>query len=217
MTFCGDIHLPTAYFPPVSYFVHLLRHETIYIEQMETFPKQTYRNRCEIMTAAGKSRLIVPITKPQGNHTLTRDIRICYREPWREQHWKTLQTAYSSSPFYSYYADSIRPLFESPEPSLLTHNQAILQTISRLIGIDLPVEITTDYMKEPLERSDYRKKFSPKSKSQVIEFPRYPQVFEYKYGFIPDLSLLDLLFNMGPETVMYIKKLATDSRQPEES
>ena len=211
MTIFGNILLPTAYFPPVSYFVLLLRHNAIYIEQMETFPKQTYRNRCEIMTASGKAKLIVPISKPYGNHTLTRDIEISYREPWREQHWKALLSAYSSSPFFSYYADMVQPLFTFRETNLLNHNQGILQVVCGLIGIDPRVELTKDYIKEPLELSDYRKKFSPKNKLQVVEFPRYPQVFEHKYGFIPDLSILDVLFNLGPEVQRYLEKLTVDS------
>jgi hypothetical protein len=163
------------------------------------------------MTAAGKAKLIVPITKPQGNHTLTRDVGISYREPWREQQWKTLLSAYSSSPFFSYYADILYPLFESREINLLRHNQAILQTLSSLIRIVPPSGLTKDYIKEPLKLSDYRKKFSPKNKLRIVEFPRYPQVFEHKYGFMPDLSILDLLFNVGPEAGRYIQKLTVDS------
>jgi hypothetical protein len=213
MTDKDKILLPTAYFPPLSYFACLIRIEHAEIEQMETFPKQTIRNRFEIMTAAGKAKLIVPITRPHGNHTLTKDIEICYREPWREQHWKTLQTAYSSSPFFSYYADIIHPLFESEETMLIKHNLSILQTVNSLIGTDLSVELTRDYLKMPLEGPDYRKQFSSKSKLPLIEFPHYPQVFEHKYGFMPNLSILDLLFNLGPEAGRYIEKSAVSSRQ----
>ena len=203
----GDILLPTSYFPPLSYFAYLIRSNHAEIEQMETFPKQTYRNRCEIMTAAGKAKLIIPITKPQGNHTLTGNIEICYREPWRDQHWKALQTAYSSSPFFSYYTDIIHPLFESRETILIEHNLSILRTVSILIGVDILVEFTRDYIKAPLEGSDYRKQFSPKCKLPLIDFLRYPQVFEHKYGFMPNLSILDLLFNVGPKAGRYIERL----------
>lgn len=207
MPISENILLPTAYFPPVSWFVFLIKSKVAFIEQMETFPKQTYRNRCEIMTAAGTANLIVPITKPQGNHTITGNIEICYREPWRDQHWKALQSAYSSSPYFTYYADILFPLFESRETRLIMHNQSILQTICSLIGENPSVELTGDYIKMPQERSDYRKQFSPKSKLPQIEFSRYPQVFEHKYGFIPNLSILDLLFNVGPEAGRYIEKL----------
>lgn len=172
---------------------------------METFPKQTYRNRCEIMTTAGKTSLVVPVTKPQGNHTLTNNIEICYREPWNRNHWKTLQSGYRSSPFFSFYTDIIQALFESREILLVTHNHNILKTISGLIGIDPSVEFTNDYLKEPQGLLDLRTKFSPKSYRPLFEFPRYPQVFEYKYGFMPDLSILDLLFNLGPDAGKYLE------------
>lgn len=207
MTITGDILLPTAYFPPIYYFAFLIQGGKALIEQMETFPKQTLRNRSEIMTAAGKARIITPITKPQGNHTLTRDIEICYSETWREQHWKTLQSAYRSSPFFPYYADIIHPLFKSTEALLVRHNLAILQTVTGLMGLELSVELTKDYRKEPLEQIDYREKFSPKSSLPVIGFPRYPQVFEHKFGFVPNLSILDLLFNIGPEAGRYLEGL----------
>jgi hypothetical protein len=207
MTISGNILLPAAYFPPIKYFVEIICSKTILIEQMETFPKQTYRNRCEIMTAAGRASLIVPVTKPQGNHTMTRDIEICYREPWQQHQWKTLETAYRSSPFFSYYADIIQPLFESREISLLMHNQDILAIISRLIGIDLAVEFTQDYIKRPENIIDLRSEISPKKHRALHEFPAYPQVFGHIYGFIGGLSILDLLFNIGPDSVQYLKSI----------
>lgn len=206
-----NILLPTAYFPPISYFVYLTRSREACIEQMETFPKQTYRNRCEIMTASGKAKLIVPITKPQGNHTLTRDIGICYREPWREQHWKTLQSAYSSSPFFTYYADFLQPLFKSRETNLLLHNLSILQTITALIGIQPTVKFTDDFEKQPETKLDLRSATSPKKSGFSFEYLPYPQVFSHKYGFMPNLSILDLLFNLGPEAGRYLEKLTVDS------
>jgi hypothetical protein len=207
MTTYADILLPTAYFPPISYFVEIIRSCTIYIEQMETFPKQTCRNRCEIMTAAGKDNLIVPVTKPQGNHTMTKDAEICYREPWQQHHWKTLQTAYSSSPFFSYYADSIQPLFETRETLLIEHNYNLLKTISGLIGIDISVEFTKDYKNKPEDMLDLRSEISPKKHLSNHAFSAYPQVFGHKYGFMPGLSILDLLFNAGPETKDYLRNI----------
>lgn len=201
----GDILLPTSYFPPVSWFAHLIRSRVVFIEMEETFPKQTYRNRCEIMTASKKANLIVPVTRPQGNHTLTRNIEISYRESWQEQHWKTLQSAYSSSPFFSFYADTIQPLFESRETHLVTHNHNILKTISLLIGLNQTVEFTKDYNIEQRGLLDLRKKFSPKSTTPFTEYRGYPQVFAHKHGFMPNLSILDLLFNLGPETTLYLE------------
>ena len=205
MTIPGDILLPTAYFPPVSWFTYMISSQAVFIEMEETFPKQTYRNRCEINTSSGKANLIVPVTRPQGNHTLTRNIEISYREFWQEQHWKTLQSAYSSSPFYSYYADIIKPIFESDEILLAKHNYNIINTICGLIGMNPSMEFTKDYIKENHDMSDLRTNFSPKSNTPFKEFPRYPQVFEHKHGFMPNLSILDLLFNLGPETGRYLQ------------
>ena len=205
----GKILLPTAYFPPLSYFVILFQSKDICIEQMETFPKQTYRNRCEIMTASGKVNMVVPVIKPQGNHTITKNIEICYNEPWQQQHWKTLQAAYRSSPFFSYYADIIEPMFESREKNLLTQNQIILKTICGLFGVNQLVEFTNEYIKAQPGLMDLRTKFSPGSIIPSFEFSRYPQVFEYRHGFIPNLCILDLLFNLGPDAMGYLELYAS--------
>lgn len=207
MTISGNILLPTAYFPPIQYFVEIIRSKTIFIEQMETFPKQTYRTRCEIMTAGGRASLIVPVSKPQGNHTMTRDIEICFREPWQQHQWKSIQTAYRSAPYFNYYADIIQPIFESRETSLLTHNQNILAAITGLIGIDPTVEFTQDYIKKPENIIDLRSELSPKKHRAFYEFKAYPQVFGHIYGFIGGLSILDLLFNIGPDSVQYLKSI----------
>jgi len=203
----GHILLPTAYFPPVSYFVHLISNPVIHIEQMETFPRQTYRNRCEILTAAGKLNLIVPVYKPDGNHTLTRDVEISYREPWNHLHLKSIQTAYRSSPYFNYYEDIIQPLFESGESSLLSHNLEILSVISKILRLELSIGFTGDYIKHPADKFDLRAEMKPKKSRPGIALQEYPQVFSHKFGFIADLSILDLLFNMGPEAGRYLESI----------
>jgi hypothetical protein len=205
-----NIILPTAYFPPVSYFVQLIQSDKVLIEQMETYPKQTYRNRCEIMTSAGKLNLIIPITKPNGNHTLTKDVEICYHEPWKQHHWKSIQTAYRSSPYFNYYADIIQPLFEEREKLLIHLNQKALSMICRIIGINLSLSFTDDYIKYPEHVTELRSEFTPKRKGIVKIFPEYPQVFSYKFGFIEDLSVLDLIFNLGPEAKNYLSNCAVE-------
>jgi hypothetical protein len=198
--------LPTAYFPPVSWFIHLLRSEYVFIEQMETFHKQTYRNRCEIMTASGKSSLVVPVVKPHGNHTMTQDVEICYREPWQQQHWKAILSAYSSSPYFSYYADLIQPLFEKKETLLISHNHQVMELIFRLAGIDPVIGYTEDYLKNPLKLIDLRLEITPKKQNILMNFPVYSQVFSHRHGFMADLSILDLLFNLGPDARKYLEE-----------
>jgi hypothetical protein len=163
------------------------------------------------MTVAGKYSLVVPVIKPQGNHTMTKDIEICYRESWQQQHWKTLQSAYRSSPYFAYYADIIQPLFETRETHMVTHNQQVLLTIARLTGMDLSVNFTKDYEKHPEGLLDLRKEISPKKHQSFISFPEYPQVFSHLTGFKADLSMLDLLFNLGPEAGGYLKSLIPDN------
>jgi hypothetical protein len=204
MTSSWDILLSTAYFPPVSYFGFLIKGKNIFIEQSETFPKQTFRNRCEIMTEAGKASLVVPVSKPQGNHTITKNTEICYRQPWNRHHWKTIQSAYRSSPYFSYYEDIIRPLFELKENLLINHNDNIFKVVSGLIGIQIPLIYAEDFEKDPASKIDLRSEISPKKSLVNEDFPQYPQVFSHKFGFLPNLSILDLLFNTGPEARRYL-------------
>ncbi|MCU0370370.1 MAG: WbqC family protein [Bacteroidales bacterium] len=198
------IILPTGYFPPVSYFAYILHSHSVFIEQMETFPRQTYRNRCEILTSSGKLNLIVPVSKPNGNHTLTRDIEICYREPWQQHHWKSIQTAYRSSPFFNYYADIILPLFTNKESSLIALNNNISRILGIITGINAEFHFTEDYVKSPGEMLDLRSAFSPHKKQFKFQFREYPQVFGHRSGFTGDLSILDVIFNLGPETKDYL-------------
>ena len=207
MNSVSNILLPTAYFPPVSYFASLLHSESILIEQMESFPKQTFRNRCEILTSSGKLNLVVPVSKPDGNHTFTKDILISYREPWNHHHWKSIQTAYRSSPYFNYYTDIFQPLFESTETSLLEHNREILSVLCKVLKLKLSVTFTDDYFKQPDNTLDLRLEITPKKSRPGLSFPEYQQVFSHLSGFIEDLSILDLLFNKGPDTIEYLRSL----------
>jgi hypothetical protein len=202
--------LPTAYFPPIAYFSHLLQNRIVVIEQMETYPKQTFRNRCEIMTSAGKLDLIVPVSKPNGNHTLTRDIEISYKEPWNQHHWKFILTAYRSSPYFNYYSDILEPLFKSAEPSLINHNYQTLGVICKILGIKPEIIFTQDYIKQPEDCLDLRRKMTPKKINADVHFPEYPQVFSHIHGFKGNLSILDLIFNTGPEAKSCLLLTADD-------
>jgi hypothetical protein len=177
------------------------------IEQMETFPKQTFRNRCQILTSSGRLNLVVPVSKPNGNHTLTRDIEINYREPWNHHHWKSIQTAYRSSPYFTYYADIFQPLFASRETSLAEHNRVILSVLCKILNLNLSVTFTDDYFKQPANVLDLRYEMTSKKPRTGMPFPDYPQVFSYKSSFTEDLSILDLIFNLGPDARKYISKL----------
>jgi hypothetical protein len=199
--------LPTAYFPPLAYYACLAGGRDIIIEQKETFPKQTYRNRCEIMTVSGKTTLIVPVTKPDGNHTRSENILISYREPWQRTHWRALETAYNSSPFFLYYSGRIRILFEMQESSLIQYNDNILRCLNELIGINPSISYSDNYIKSPVDMQDLRNVFTPKKEIPGMDYPSYMQVFRHIHGFLAGLSILDLLFHLGPDSKKYLDNI----------
>ncbi len=202
----SKVLLSTAYFPPVSYMQVMLKANHTEIETQETYHKQTYRNRCEIATAGGRFPLVVPVSKPQGNHTKTSDILISYRENWQQKHWKTLTSAYSSSPFFMYYEDIIFPLFQINTPLLLDYNRNILDTILKVLEVSPKITYTSSFAKNPKDCLDLRQEINPKTRRQKFGIKPYPQVFENQNNFLEDLSILDVLFNLGPETLEYLSR-----------
>ena len=214
--------LQTTYFGPVQWYQKLHRYEHTLIEQYDSYQKQTFRNRCIIATANGLQALTVPVdTHPvlgasaaESTKCLLKDVRISDHNQWRRIHWNALQSAYSESPFFEYYADDIRPFFEQKYDFLVDFNEAIRQKMCELIDIHPSVEYTQEFL-PPQEVSstthhpiihDFRDVISAKHPQPDADFEvkRYWQVFQHKHGFLPNLSILDLLFNMGPESIFYL-------------
>lgn len=195
--------LQTTYFGPVQWYQKLKRYNHCLIEQHDSYQKQTYRNRCVIATANGLQALTVPV-EVSGEKQEVRDVRISDHNQWRRIHWNALQSAYSESPFFEYYADDIRPFFEKKYDYLIDFNEAIRQTVCGLIDIHPEVEYTTEYVRQ--HPNDYRDIIHAKHPQPDSDFePRpYWQVFSHKHGFLPNLSILDLLFCMGPESIFYL-------------
>lgn len=198
-----NLLLNTAYFAPIPYFSAIKQVECVYIEQYENFGKQSYRNRCEIMTANGVIALTVPVAKANSK-TLVKDLKIVYTTPWQKLHFKGIESAYRNSPYYEYYIDDLIPFFEKKETYLLDLNQAILETMLRLLKIDRSVRLTPDFIRPGnTDYTDLRDAFHPKDSHRKpgAEFPTYPyhQTFCDRYPFIPNLSILDLLFCCGTE------------------
>lgn len=193
------ILLPTAYLPPVHYFSYLTAAQHVLIEQNETYPKQTFRNRCEILTANGKFSLTIPVVKTFGNRTQTRDIGIFDQQNWQIVHWRTIESAYANSPYFLYYKDLLIPFYQKKYQNLLNFNMEMLMVLMEMLGLETPVTLTTSYQKNTTSFLDLREKITPKEAFTDLTFKPYYQVFGNKYGFTPGLSILDLIFNMGEE------------------
>lgn len=202
MTQQSSILLSTAYFAPIRYYSKLTSYPEIYIEQHENFVKQTYRNRTVILGANGPISLIVPVEKGRAQKIKIKDLRIAYDEEWQRNHWRTIFSAYNSSPFFEYYADDIEPFFQKKHGFLFDFNQQITETILEALDIETNFILTDDFEQIPDNCLNFREQISPKlhliQPDPNFEVQPYTQVFSEKFGFVPDLSILDLLFNEGP-------------------
>lgn len=205
--------LQTTYFGPIQWYQKLYRYDHCLIEQYDSFQKQTYRNRCVIASANGTQALTVPIEHlPLTSHPspLVKDLRISDHNQWRRVHWNALQSAYSESPFFEYYADDLRPFFEKKYVFLIDFNEDIRQKVCELIDFKPSVEYTKEFTSDnSLQTSvifDFRDVINAKHPKPDTDFEakEYWQVFQHKHGFQSNLSILDLLFNLGPESVFYL-------------
>lgn len=198
-----EILLSTAYFAPVQYYSEILKAEKVYIEQFENFIKQTYRNRCVIQGGNGPIQLIVPVVKGRGPKTLIKDLKISYDTDWQRNHWRTIFSAFNSSPFFEYYKYDIQPFFEIKHQFLLDFNLKIHEVICELLEIENVAVLTKDFEIVPNGTKNLRESISPKNKviaDNHFQAKEYTQVFSDKLGFMPNLSILDLLFNEGPNS-----------------
>lgn len=196
-----NILLSTAYFAPVQFYSRIIKHDKIYIEQFEHFNKQTYRNRSVILGGNGPITLVVPVVKGRGPKILIKDIQIAYDMYWQRNHWQTIVSAYNSSPYFEYYQDDLHAFFENKTKYLFDFNQAIHASICELLEIDNNSIPTKDFEEVPENTLNFRESISPKLKTNPdknFSPAEYTQVFSVKFGFTPNLSILDLLFNEGP-------------------
>lgn len=199
-----NILLPVFYLPPVSWFSEFLNAENkIIFEQFENFPKQTYRNRTNIFGANGKLSLIIPIN--HNGSRIFKDIEISYREDWQKLHWKSIKTAYQSSPYFEYYEDKLIKLYESRSKFLLDFNLKSIEIVQNIFKTEKAYSLNNEYVKFPKE-VNFRERFSAKNPSEY-EMNEYYQTFSDKMGFLKDLSILDLICNKGPESVTYLKEI----------
>ena len=204
--------LSTTYFGPVQWYQKLYRYEEVEIEQWESFQKQSYRNRCLIATTQGVQALTVPVERNNDqcsmvNGQCIKDVRISDHGNWRHLHWNALVSAYGESPFFEYYQDDIRPFFEKRWKFLFDFNEAIREKMCELLDIQPKVGYSLEFKQSTVNKNiDYREGIQPKHPMTDPDFePKsYYQVYQQKHGFLANLSVLDLLFNMGPECIFYL-------------
>ncbi|RRJ90648.1 hypothetical protein EG240_08125 [Paenimyroides tangerinum] len=201
-----DILIHPSYFPSISHFVAMIQADKITFEMEDNFQKQTNRNRMYIYGANGTQLLNIPIKKGITPNQKYKDVKIEYDFNWRKQHLKSLESAYRTSPFFEYFEDDFRSLFEKKHDFLMDLNLETHQLVTDSLGIKLPFETTDEYHKQVTNLVDLRPLID--GKKDTNQFEPYTQVFEEKYGFINNLSILDLLFNEGRYGIDYLKKQA---------
>ena len=185
--------LPTAYLAPISYYRTLLHaQEPVEVEQWESFPKQTYRNRCRIAGTNGVQTLSIPVGKCESKQ-YTKDVRITYQSKWQHQHWMALVSAYQHTPYFMYYEDRFRPFYEKEYTYLIDYNEALNEVILGLLNRSTTLPRTTDWQGQDLEQYWETDNSKP-----------YYQIFADKQGYTNNLSIVDLLFNMGSEAILYL-------------
>ena len=182
--------------------VELLHDMNPVIEIHETYVKQTCRNHCAIGGPNGRQILTLPVTRPNGNRTLTKDIRIDNRQPWQRIHWRSIVTAYSNAPFFLYYQDYLEPFYSRSWEFLIEFNTALLSRLLEVIRIPRPITYTGHFHHELLRTGQ----LDPVSKKNLFSNTPYLQPFSPVNGFLANLSVIDALFNLGPETREYLEK-----------
>lgn len=199
--------LSTAYLAPIQYYQKLKRYNNCIIEHNENFIKQTYRSRCNIYSPNGLLTLSIPLEKRNKRQTV-KDIKISYEYNWQVLHWRSLESSYRRSPFFEYYEDDLHPYFHDKKHEyLFDFNEAIQQEILSLIKLKPNYSFTQEYKEKHEEVDDYRNIISPKESINLdtnYSSQTYFQVFETRHGFIPNLSIVDLLFNQGSRVLDYL-------------
>ena len=198
-----SILLHLTYFPNIAHFAAMAQAKNVVFEIEDNYQKQTYRNRTTIYGANGALILSVPVVFTQKNRQKFRDVKIANDTNWQSLHWKSLESAYRTSPFFEFYEDDLKPLFSFKETYLLDFNFKCIDIIFDCLQIDVSFNKTESYQKIVDDKTDLRNRVNPKQKAQL--FSNYTQVFNNKHGFINNLSVLDLLFNEGTNTINYLQ------------
>lgn len=199
----GIILISTAYLPPVEYFSLFSGADKIAIEKEENYLKQTFRNRCYILSAHGPQLLSVPVYLGSSHKTLIKDIRIDYTKRWQQIHLRAMQSSYNSSPYFEFYFEKIEKVISDNFEYLLDLNTGLTEVILEILKIERELSYTTIFEPDDNKAHDFRYRITPKKQSSYAE-KKYLQVFDTNSGFVPRLSIIDLIFNTGPEACGYL-------------
>jgi hypothetical protein len=196
---------PLFYLPPVSYFSALnAQNYDFLIEKEEHFPKQTFRNRMRIYSPNGPLDLFLPVIKGSKYHTKMKDVRISYDFKWQRLHWLSLESCYRNSSYFEFYEDGLVPFYEKKYEFLFDYNLELLQWVFKQLKKDPQLQFTTEYMDNVPAESDFRSKLHFKNPVQTAVAKEYYQVFGDRSGFLPNMSIVDLLFSQGPQAKNFL-------------
>ena len=196
-----DILIHPNYFPNIHQFTQIIKANNILFEVSDNYQKQTFRNRTYIYGANGKLGLFIPVIHTHKNRELFKDVKISYESNWMDLHLKSLQSAYRSSPYFEYFEDNFIKLYSEKEKFLVDFNIKCIKLISNLLDLDLDFKISSEYVEKTNDIIDLRD-LSNARKEKKIETPKYIQVFESKHGYLNNLSILDLIFSEGTNSVL---------------
>ena len=197
--------LPLFYLPPVGYFSLLQKlGEDFLIEKHEHLAKQTYRNRASIYSPNGKLDITVPVVKGAKTHTKMKDVRISYDFNWQRLHWLSLESCYRSSAYFEFYEDELSRFYTNKFEFLFDYNLELLEWLNQKLKLNKSFEVTGEYFDDIKPELDFRSAMNPKKHEDIVNNKSYYQVFEDKHQFLPNLSIVDLLFNQGPQARLYL-------------
>lgn len=199
---------PVLYNGPVSYYARLIRQSEIVLEQHDSYVKQSYRNRCKILGPNGIINISIPVIKEHGIKTKMQDVQIDYKTNWNKIHWKSLQASYASSPFFEYYVEELKPFYSRHFNYLLDLTLQLTELNLGFLDRHIPIKLTEAFSEIEVPEKDPRFFIHPKKKSGLVDNAfldlEYHQVFSDRHGFSSDLSILDLLFNLGPDAASHL-------------
>jgi WbqC-like protein family len=200
----GQILISTAYLPPSEYFSFINNADEVLVEREENYVKQTYRNRCYILSSNGAHSLTVPVYLGSFHKTPVKNIRIDYSKRWQQVHLRAINTAYRSSPFFEFYFEEIEKIILKNHEFLIDLNRGLTEAVLKILGIKRSVGYTSSFIPVGEAENDYRYSLTPKKHSDFV-IKEYSQVFNGNSGFVAGMSIIDLMFNMGPESVYYLE------------